>query len=70
MTNVTLTRHGTQTHTTWEEQQKMDALRRIYQRAVQIPLESLEQMWSEYNAFEVGLNKITVSSNQGLMSCF
>ena len=48
----------------------MDALRRIYQRAVQIPLESLEQMWSEYNAFEVGLNKITVSSNQGLMSCF
>lgn len=39
----------------------MDALRRIYQRAVQIPLENLEQLWSEYNAFEIGLNKITVS---------
>ncbi|KAF8581991.1 Suf-domain-containing protein [Ramaria rubella] len=48
-----------ETHTTWEEQQKMDALRRIYQRAVQIPLEIVEQLWSEYNAFEIGLNKIT-----------
>lgn len=49
-----------QTHTTWEEQQKMDALRRIYQRAVQIPLEIVEPLWSDYNAFEIGLNKITV----------
>lgn len=40
----------------------MDALRRVYQRVVQIPLENLEQLWSEYNSFEVGLNKITVSS--------
>ncbi|KIJ33188.1 hypothetical protein M422DRAFT_183517 [Sphaerobolus stellatus SS14] len=48
-----------ETHNTWEEQQKMDALRRIYQRAVQIPLEILEQLWSEYNAFEIGLNKLT-----------
>ncbi|KAF8520032.1 hypothetical protein BU17DRAFT_89425 [Hysterangium stoloniferum] len=48
-----------ETHTTWEEQQKMDALRRIYQRVVQIPLEIVEQLWSEYNAFEIGLNKIT-----------
>ncbi|GJJ07957.1 hypothetical protein Clacol_002164 [Clathrus columnatus] len=48
-----------ETHNTWEEQQKMDALRRVYQRVVQIPLENLEQLWSEYNAFEVGLNKIT-----------
>lgn len=39
----------------------MDALRRVYQRVVQIPLENLEQLWSEYNAFEIGLNKITVS---------
>jgi hypothetical protein len=38
----------------------MDALRRIYQRAVQIPLEIVEQLWSDYNAFEIGLNKITV----------
>lgn len=48
-----------ETHNTWEEQQKMDALRRVYQRVVQIPLENLEQLWSEYNSFEVGLNKIT-----------
>ncbi|KAF8528207.1 Suf-domain-containing protein [Hysterangium stoloniferum] len=48
-----------ETHTTRDEQHKMDALRRLYQRAVQIPLDILEQLWSEYNAFEIALNKIT-----------
>ena len=28
---------------TWEEQQKMDALRIVYHRAVQIPLNNLER---------------------------
>ncbi|KDQ53037.1 hypothetical protein JAAARDRAFT_72802 [Jaapia argillacea MUCL 33604] len=45
--------------TTWEEQQKMDALRKVYHRAVQIPLENIEKLWSELEAFENGLNKIT-----------
>ncbi|KAL5512152.1 hypothetical protein ACEPAG_3673 [Sanghuangporus baumii] len=44
---------------TWEEQQKMDQLRKIYQRAVQIPLENVETLWKDYEAFESGLNKIT-----------
>ncbi|KAL5512186.1 hypothetical protein ACEPAG_3471 [Sanghuangporus baumii] len=44
---------------TWEEQQKMDQLRKIYQRAVQIPLENVETLWKDYEAFENGLNKIT-----------
>ena len=38
----------------------MDALRRIYQRAVQIPLENVEILWKDYEAFERGLNQITV----------
>ncbi|KZP19108.1 Suf-domain-containing protein [Athelia psychrophila] len=45
--------------TTWDEQQKMDALRKVYHRAVQIPLENIEQLWSELEAFESNLNKIT-----------
>lgn len=48
------------THTTWEEQQKMDALRRVYHRAVQIPLENIDQLWRELDVFENKLNKITV----------
>ncbi|KAJ7983053.1 Suf-domain-containing protein [Mycena polygramma] len=47
------------TTTTWQTQQKMDALRKVYQRAVQIPLDNVEQLWTQYEAFEAGLNKIT-----------
>ncbi|KAG1741373.1 hypothetical protein EDB19DRAFT_1705866, partial [Suillus lakei] len=42
-----------------EEQQKMDALRKVYHRAVQIPLENVEKLWSELETFENSLNKIT-----------
>ncbi|KIY44838.1 TPR-like protein [Fistulina hepatica ATCC 64428] len=45
--------------TTWEEQQKMDALRKVYQRAIQIPLSNVERLYQEYEDFENGLNKIT-----------
>lgn len=38
----------------------MDVLRKVYHRAVQIPLENVETLWKEYEAFENGLNKITV----------
>ncbi|KAL9712323.1 mRNA 3'-end-processing protein rna14 [Leucoagaricus gongylophorus] len=45
--------------TTWEEQQKMDALRKVYHRAVQIPLDNVERLWQELETFETNLNKIT-----------
>ncbi|TFY78801.1 hypothetical protein EWM64_g5207 [Hericium alpestre] len=48
-----------ETNSTWEEQQKMDALRKVYHRAVQIPLENVEAIWQELEAFENGLNRIT-----------
>lgn len=38
----------------------MDALRKAFQRAVQVPLNNVEQIWQEYNAFENGLSKMTV----------
>ena len=48
-----------QAHNTWEEQQKMDTLRRIYQRAVCIPINNIESVWREYDQFENSLNRIT-----------
>lgn len=51
----------TQTATTWDEGQKMDAIRKAYQRAVQIPMDNVKRMWEEYQEFENNLNKITVS---------
>ncbi|KAI0922183.1 hypothetical protein AcW1_004043 [Taiwanofungus camphoratus] len=48
-----------ETTTTWEEQQKMDAVRKAYHRAVQIPMENVKKLWEEYQDFENGLNKIT-----------
>lgn len=44
----------------WKEGQKMDDLRRVYQRAVSIPLNNVETIWREYDQYENGLNKITV----------
>lgn len=37
----------------------MDALRKAYHRAVQIPLDNVERLWQELEAFETNLNKIT-----------
>lgn len=51
---------ATETHTTWDAQQRMDALRSAYHRAVVIPIDNVEALWRELDAFETNLNKITV----------
>jgi cleavage stimulation factor subunit 3 len=38
----------------------MDALRKLYQRAIEQPMHNLETFWKEYDQFENGLNKILV----------
>ena len=38
----------------------MDDLRRVYQRAVSVPLTNIEAIWKDYDAYENGLNKLTV----------
>ncbi|OLL21715.1 mRNA 3'-end-processing protein RNA14 [Neolecta irregularis DAH-3] len=48
-----------QAGTKWQEQQQMDQLRKIFQRAVCIPLDNLESLWRRYDAFENGLNRAT-----------
>ncbi|KAH0537258.1 mRNA 3'-end-processing protein rna14 [Glutinoglossum americanum] len=45
--------------TSWQDQQKMDLLRKAYQRAICIPIQGVDMLWKEYDAFEKGLNKIT-----------
>jgi cleavage stimulation factor subunit 3 len=39
----------------------MDLTRKIYQRAVCIPIENLEALWQSYNAFENDVSKTTVN---------
>ncbi|KAL2920081.1 hypothetical protein HK105_200147 [Polyrhizophydium stewartii] len=48
-----------QAGSSYEEQQRMDQLRRIYHRAVQTPLFEVEQIWKMYDAFENNLSKLT-----------
>ena len=47
----------------WQDQQKMDLLRKTYQKAVAMPNQSTSALWREYNDFEMGLNKMTVSAS-------
>lgn len=45
--------------TGWQDQQKMDILRKAYQRAIAIPMANVNSLWKEYDQFEMGLNKMT-----------
>lgn len=44
----------------WQDQQKMDQLRKAYQRAICVPMSAVNILWKEYDQFEMGLNKMTV----------
>ncbi|POS84922.1 hypothetical protein EPUL_003511, partial [Erysiphe pulchra] len=44
---------------TWQDQQKMDQLRKAFQRAINVPMSTLNAIWKEYDQFEMSLNKIT-----------
>lgn len=44
----------------WQDQQKMDQLRKAYQRAIAAPMLTVNNMWREYDQFEMALNKVTV----------
>ena len=52
---------GTIGGSNWQDQQKMDLLRKTYQRAICVPTQSTNILWKEYDGFEMGLNKMTVS---------
>lgn len=44
----------------WQDQQKMDILRKAYQRSICVPTQSVNTLWKEYDQFEMGLNRLTV----------
>ncbi|KAJ5155627.1 RNA-processing protein HAT helix [Penicillium capsulatum] len=43
----------------WQDQQKMDMLRKAYQKAICVPTQAVNTLWKEYDQFEMGLNKLT-----------
>ncbi|TVY52418.1 mRNA 3'-end-processing protein RNA14 [Lachnellula cervina] len=43
----------------WQDQQKMDQLRKAYQRAICVPMSTVNNLWKEYDQFEMSLNKMT-----------
>ncbi|KAL8947943.1 MAG: hypothetical protein Q9222_005823 [Ikaeria aurantiellina] len=43
----------------WQEQQKMDELRKAYQRAIKVPTQATQSLWKEYDQFEMSINKNT-----------
>ncbi|KAI9894252.1 MAG: mRNA 3'-end-processing protein rna14 [Vezdaea aestivalis] len=50
---------GTPGGAAWQDQQKMDQLRKAYQRAICVPNQYTTTFWKEYNSFETSLNKQT-----------
>jgi cleavage stimulation factor subunit 3 len=44
----------------WQDQQKMDQMRKAFQRAVTIPHTNVNALWKEYDQFEMSLNRLTV----------
>jgi cleavage stimulation factor subunit 3 len=52
---------GTAGGPNWQDQQKMDSLRRAYRQAVCIPTQSTQELWTDYHKFETGLNKLTAN---------
>jgi cleavage stimulation factor subunit 3 len=46
--------------TDWRDMQKMDTLRKVYQKAIAVPTNATLDIWREYDKFELHLNKATV----------
>ena len=42
--------------TQYEEGQKITALRKVYQRAVETPMQNVEDIWKEWDQYENNLN--------------
>lgn len=47
---------------TWQDQQKLDVLRKAYHKAICIPMSTVTPLWKEYDQFELTVNKTTVRS--------
>ena len=36
----------------WQDQQKVDTMRKVYQRGISVPTQATQALWKEYDAFE------------------
>lgn len=52
----------------WEEQQKVDMIRRLYKKMLVIPLDNLETMWNKYIKWEQEINNLTARKFIGELS--
>ncbi|PYI34157.1 mRNA 3'-end-processing protein rna14 [Aspergillus indologenus CBS 114.80] len=43
----------------WQDQQKMDLLRKAYHKAICVPNQETSTLWNQYDQFEKSLNKMT-----------
>lgn len=53
---------NTTTHNTFEEGEKVNKLRKIYQRAIVLPVVNVDALWREYDVWEHSLNKVLAKS--------
>jgi cleavage stimulation factor subunit 3 len=51
---------GTVGGSTWQDQQKMDSLRKVLQQAIVVPTQDVEPLWRDYYSFETQLNAVLV----------
>jgi cleavage stimulation factor subunit 3 len=54
---------GSVSGTGWQDLQKVDILRKAYQRAIALPHQELMPLWKEYDSFELGLNRAAGRKN-------
>lgn len=51
----------------WQDQQKMDTLRKVYQRAVIVPTNATLELWRDYDKFEMNYNKNSVRFHHSIL---
>lgn len=52
----------------WEEQQRLDMIRRLYKRMLCVPFDSIEKMWNKYTQWEQEVNSLTARKFIGELS--
>lgn len=52
----------------WEEQQRIDMIRRLYKRMLSVPFESIEKTWNRYTQWEQDVNSLTARKFIGELS--
>lgn len=52
----------------WEEQQRLDMLRKLYKRMLCVPFDNIEKMWNRYTQWEQDVNSLTARKFIGELS--